>query len=170
MKIVAFAVLAALLAACGRDKTPAAPTAPTAEAIGAEMATFPQLLVPISTTTWAGMQAAAARNDASGLTADRYPRPYAHGTVQVNGRTTAVLAAYTSVRLAPAQMPLQPMKVQQFLRALTADDEAELGSVIAPQGHIFFTRAQLPDVVIAAAKAGAGIDDMPYSIVRGTGR
>lgn len=170
MKIAALVVLAAALAACDKDKSPAAPTAPAAEAVGIELATFPQLLVPISTQTWASMRAAAARNDASGLTADRYPEPYAHATVQVDGRTTIVLAAYTSVRLAPARIPLQPMKAQQFLRAFTADMDAELGSVVAPQGHIFFTRSQLPDIIIAAAKAGAGIDDLPYSIVRGTGR
>ena len=169
MKITALLVLTTLIAACGGKTTPP-PSAPTAEAIGAELATFPQLLVPISTTTWASMRAAAARGDAAGLTADRYPHPYTYATVEVNGRTAIVLAAYTSIRLAPGQMPLQPMKVQQYLRAFTADMDAELASVVTPQGHIFFTRAQLSDVVIAAAKAGAGLDDMPYSIVRGTGR
>ena len=170
MKITALLILAAALAACGKEKTPAAPATPTAEAVGAELATFPQLLVPISTQTWTSMRAAAAKNDISGLTADLYPRPYSYASVQVDGRDAAVLAAYSSVRLAPAQVPLQVMTVQQYLRAFTADTVADLGSVVTPRGHIFFTRAQLPDVILAAAKAGAGLEDMPYSVVRGTGR
>ncbi len=168
MRFFALVVLAVTITACGKAKTPEAPTGP--DAVGAELATFPQLLVPISTQTWASMRAAAAKDDISSLTADRYPQPYARATVQVNGHTTVVLPAYTSVRLAPAQVPLQVMTVQQYLRAFTADPVADLGGVVAPRGHIFFTRAQLPDVVIAAAKAGAGLEDMPYSVVRGAGR
>jgi hypothetical protein len=170
MRIAALVVLAVTLAACGKEKSPAAPAAPTAEAMGAELATFPQLLVPISTQTWASMRAAAARNDISGLTANLYPQPYSHASVQVDGRNAAVLAAYTSVSLVPAQIPLQVMTVQQYLRAFTADMVADIGSVVTPRGHIFFTRAQLPDIIITAAKGGARLEDMPYSVVRGTGR
>jgi len=170
MRIIALVLLAVAIAACGKEKSPVVPTAPTAEAIGAELATFPQLLVPISTQTWASMRTAAASNNLSGLTADRYPQPYARASVQVNGRNAVVLAAYTSVRLAPAQVPMQVMAVQQYLRVFTADTAADLGGVVTPQGHIFFTRAQLPDVIIGATKAGSSFEDMTYSVVRGTGR
>ncbi|MEQ1918535.1 MAG: hypothetical protein ABL955_05000, partial [Elusimicrobiota bacterium] len=97
MKIAALVVLVVTLAACGKEKNPAVPVAPTAEAIGAELSTFPQLLVPISTQTWASMRVAAESNNISGLTANLYPRPYSHASVQVDGRDTVVLAAYTSV-------------------------------------------------------------------------
>jgi len=168
MKAAALVVLAAALAACG--KAPEAPAAPTAAALGAELATFPQLLVPISTTTWAGMQKAIALNDMSRANADQYPQPYAHYTVRVGSRSVPVIVAYTGVWLAPAPTPLQPMSVQQYLRAFGADPGTDLASVIAPKGRIFFTREQLPDVIAAARAAGAASDDLPYSIVHGVAR
>ena len=81
MRTAALVVLAAALAACG--KAPKTPAAPTPAAVGAELATFPQLLVPISTTTWAGMQKAIALNDMTRANAVQYPQPYAHYTVQI---------------------------------------------------------------------------------------
>ncbi|MDD5301680.1 MAG: hypothetical protein PHS14_01115 [Elusimicrobia bacterium] len=166
MKIAALVILAAALAACG--KTP--PKAPTPEAVGAELATFPQLLVPISSQTWAGMQVAAKINDPGHVNANQYPHPYAHGSVLVGGRETAVIVAYTGVWLAPAAVPLQPMSVQQFLRTFGADPGTDLAGVIAQKGNIFFTREQLPDVIGAARKSGATSEDLPYSMVRGAGR
>ena len=149
------------LAACGKK----APTPPTPEAVGAELATFPQLLVPISSSTWASMQA-----DPGSPTADQYPRPYAHAAVLVDGRETPVFVGYTGVWLAPAPVPLQPMSVQQFLRAFAADAETDLARVIAPKGSIFFTRGQLPDVMSSARGAGAASADLPYSVVRGAAK
>jgi len=154
------------LAACGKKP----PAAPTAEAVGAELATFPQLLVPISSQTWASMQSAAARNDTEHTAANQYPQPYAHSTVRVNGRDISAFVAYTGVWLAPAPVPLQPMSVQQYLRAFAADADTDLASVIAPKGSIFFTREQLPDVMGAARNAGATTADLPYSMVRGAAK
>ncbi|MBI2387246.1 MAG: hypothetical protein HYV14_14735 [Elusimicrobia bacterium] len=168
MRTAALVVLAAALAACG--KTPEPPKAPTPAAVGAELATFPQLLVPISTSTWASMQAAAARNDPDHANANQYPRPYAHHAVRIDGRDVPVITAYTGVWLAPAPVPLQPMSVQQYLRAFGADADTDLASVIAPKGTIFFTREQLPDVIAAARAAGATSEDLPYGIVHGVAR
>lgn len=168
MRAAALVVLAAALAACG--KAPAPPAAPTAAALGAELATFPQLLVPISTTTWAGMQKAIAINDTTRVDANQYPQPYAHYTVRISSTDVPVIVAYTGVWLAPAPIPLQPMSVQQYLRAFGADAGTDLASVIAPQGRIFLTREQLPDVIAAARAAGATSDDLPYSIVHGVAR
>jgi hypothetical protein len=167
MRISALLLLAGALAACG--KAPA-PPAPTAQALGAELATFPQLLVPVSTSTWASMQAAVARNDMDHANANQYPRPYAHPVVTVGGKETPVLVAYAGAWLAPAPVPLQPMSVQQFLRAFGADEGTDLASVIAPKGRMFFTREQLPDVIAAARAAGATAEDAPYGIVLGLAR
>lgn len=166
MNRLALLVLLIALAACG--KKPAA--APTAEAVGAELATFPQLLVPISSQTWASMQSAALRKDAEHSDANQYPQPYAHATVILNGREIPAFVAYTGVWLAPTPVPLQPMSVQQFLRTFAANADMDLASVIAPKGSIFFTREQLPDVMGSARTAGAGATDLPYSIVRGAAK
>lgn len=168
MRTAALVVLAAALAACG--KAPEPPKAPTPAEVGAELATFPQLLVPISTSTWSAMQRAITLNDMTRANADQYPQPYAHYTVQAAGKDIPVIVAYTGVWLAPAPTPLQPMSVQQYLRAFGADAGTDLASVIAPKGRIFFTREQLPDVVSAARAAGATSDDLPYSIVHGAAR
>lgn len=157
-----------LLAACGR--TPADPKAPPPQAVGAELATFPQLLVPISTSAWAGMQDAAARNDPARAVPDAYPQPYAHDSVLVEGKETSAIVAFTGVWLAPSPVPLRPMSVQQYLRAFGADAGTDLASVIAPKGRIFFTREQLPDVIAAARAAGATSEDLPYGVVRGAAR
>lgn len=167
MRLAALLLLAGL-AACGKTEAP--PAAPTPEAVGAELATFPQILVPISTTTWTSMLAAASRKDALGVRAIEYPRPYAHPAVLADGKETPVLMGYTGLWLAPSPVPLQPMSVQQFLRVFGADPDADLASVIAPRGAIFFTREQLPDVISAARAAGATSADLPYSVVRGAAR
>lgn len=168
MRIAALALLAGL-AACGKPEAPA-PSAPTPEAVGAELATFPQILVPISTATWTSMLEAASRNDPLRVSATQYPHPYAHPVVLVDGKATPVLMGYTGLWLAPSPVPLQPMSVLQFLRVFGGDAGTDLASVIAPRGAIFFTRAQLPDVISAARAAGATSEDLPYSVVRGAAR
>lgn len=168
MNRVLLLILAAGLAACERPAPP--PVAPTPQAIGAELATFRQLLVPISTSAWTSMQAAIARNDPDRAYATLYPQPYAHDTVIIDGREFPVIYAYTGAWLAPSRAPLQPMSVQQYLRAFGADPGTDLASVIAPKGRIFFTREQLPDVIAAARAAGASSEDLKYSITLGVAR
>lgn len=165
MRRLAGLLLLAALAACGRKPGP-----PTPQAVGAELATFPQLLVPISSTTWALMQQEAALGGAGHPTADKYPKPYARAGVLVAGKESSVFLGYTGVFLAPAPVPLQPMSVQQFLRAFAMDGETEMAAVVAPKGSIFFTREHLPDVIGAAREAGATSSDLPYSIVRGAAK
>lgn len=167
MRLLALPLLLAL-AACGSK--PAATPAPTPADIGAELATFAQLLVPISTQTWAAMAAAAERGDVYHSEANQYTKPYALGVARIDGRENAVFVGYSSVLLAPAPVPLQAMSVQQFLRAFAAADGANLASVIAPKGGIFIKREELPDVIGAARAAGATAGDMPYSVVRGEAR
>ncbi len=167
MRLAALLIIAGL-AACGKAEPP--PAAPTAEAVGAELATFPQILVPISTATWTSMLEAASRNDPLRVTAIQHPRPYAHPVVLVDGKETPILRGYTGLWLAPAPVPLQPMSVQQFLRVFGGDQDADLAGVVAPRGTIFFTREQLPDVISSARAAGATSEDLPYSVVRGAAR
>lgn len=166
MRRLALPLLLVALASCGK----LAPETPTPAAIGAELATFPQLLVPISTQTWAAMAAASERGDGDHSAANRYAKPYAHGVAHVDGRESPVFVGYSSVLLAPAPVPLQPMSVQQFLSAFALDDGTNLASVIAPKGAIFLTREQLPELIGAARTAGATAGDMPYSVVRGEAR
>jgi len=166
MRRLALPLLLAALAACGKKPV----EAPTPAAVGAELATFPQLLVPISTQTWAAMAAASARGDGDHTAATQYAKPYAHGVARIDGRDSPVFLGYSSVLLAPATVPLQPMSVQQFLRAFAADDGTDLASVVAPKGAIFLTREQLVDVIGAARAARAAAADMPYSVVRGEAR
>lgn len=168
MRRLALALALAALAACGK-KAPET-VAPSPAAVGAELATFPQLLVPISTQTWAAMAAASERGDGYHSAATQYAKPYAHGVARVEGRESDVFVGYSSVLLAPAPVPLQPMSVQQFLSAFAADDATNLASVVAPKGAIFITREQLPEVIGAARAAGAPAGDMPYSVVRGEKR
>lgn len=168
MRTAALVVLAASLAACGKPPEP--PAAPSPEAIGSELASFRQLLVPISTSTWAGMQAAISHNDPSRAAAYQYPRPYAHQPVLVAGKEVSALIAYTSVWLVPAPVPLQPMSAHQFLRAFGADEGADLAGVVSPKGSFFFTREQVPDIASSARAAGASPEDLPYGVVHGVGR
>ena len=166
MNRLALVVLLAVLVSCKR--TP--PKAPTPEAIGAELATFRQLLVPISSQTWTSMQESIALNGVGHVTPDLYEQPYMHATLLVNGQNIAVMVAYTGVWLAPNRVPMQTMSVRQYMRAFAADREAYLGSVVAPKGTIYFTRAQIPDILAATRSAGASSEDIPFSVVRGAGR
>ena len=169
MSRLTLAVLLAALAACQKPAPPAS-APPTPEALGAELATFRQILVPISTQTWSEMQWAVSHGDEERSKAYQYPQPYAHALVPLNGRDTDVLVAYTSIWLAPDLVPLQPMSVEQYLRAFEADTGTNLATLIAPMGTIFFTREQLPGILAAAKASGASSTDLPYSVVRGAAR
>lgn len=167
MRPLLLAVLAAAaLSACG-EKTP---KPPTPEEVGAELATFRSVFVPISSGTWKSMELAEKRDRNAIVRPNQFPEPYAHGAVLVGGRELVVSVAYTSVLLAPASVPLESMSVTQYLRAFEYDARAELASVIAPKGRLFIARDALPRVASAARAAGAPTDDAPYSVVRGTGR
>lgn len=155
---------AAALAACGE----AAPKAPTPEEAGAELATFRQVFVPISSETWKSMHLAIKREPNALVRPNQYPDPYARSGVLVGGREAVVSVAYTSVLLAPAPVPLESMSVLQYLRVFEHDPQTELARVIAPKGNIFIARDALPRVAAAARAAGAPVDDAPYSVVLGT--
>lgn len=157
-------VLVVALAACG-PKPSAAPTPPTPEALGAELATFPQLLVPISTSTWSLMLDAASKKNLQGAKATWHQNPYAHVPLLIDGKNAEALIAYSGVWLAPRPAPLQPMSVQQYLQAFAADAGTDLAIVVAPKGTFYIARAQLVDVMQAASAAGAGLVDLPYSII-----
>lgn len=166
MKPLFLAALAATLAACGEP----APKAPTPEEVGAELATFRSVFVPISTEAWKRMGDALERDPNAIVRPNQFPDPYARGAVLVGGRETIVTFAYTSVLLAPSPVPLEAMSVAQYLRVFEYDATSELASVIAPKGTMFIARDALPRVAAAAQAAGANAYDAPYSIVRGAGR
>ena len=154
MRPFSLTLLLITLAAC-RKTAPPAP--PTPEALGAELATFRQVLMPLTPE---------ALNTAR---SDR-PNPYALGSVLLDGRPAAVFAAYAGPWLAPREMLAQPMSIQQFLSAFGNDRRAGLAEVIAPKGALFFTREQLPDVIRAARAAGASDEALPFTIIRGAGQ
>ncbi len=164
--LVLAALAAAALAACG-DRTP---KAPTPEEVGAELATFRSVFVPISSDTWKRMEVAQEREPNAHIRPNQYLNPYARSGVVVGGRDAIVSVAYTSVLLAPSPVPLEAMSVTQFLRVFEYDAESELARVIAPKGSMFIARDALPRVAAAARAAGASVDDAPYSVVRGAGR
>ena len=162
--------LVILLAAFGACRKQAPTTPPTPEALGAEIATFHQVLVPISTQTFVNMREAAARRGIENVSPGDFLDPYALGSVLINGQTVAVFTAYTGPWQAPREMPTQPMSIQQFLRAFGSDQRSNLAAIIAPKGNIFFTREQLLDVIGAARASGASSEDIPFTVIRGSGR
>lgn len=166
MRLLIAALLTAALAACGRP----APKPPTPEEVGAELATFRQLFVPISTGTWKSMDEAAKHSPSASIRPSQFPDPYVRHSVRAGGREAAASVAYTSVMLAPSPVPMETMSVTQFLRVFEFDSRSELAWVIAPKGSIFIARDALPRVSAAATAAGAGVADSPFSIVRGAGK
>lgn len=169
MKALVLAALAALAAAVASCEKPAVKPA-TPEEVGKELATFRQLFVPISSTTWKSMEVASKRDKDAHTRPNQFPEPYARETVIVGGRDAISLVAYTSVLLAPGGVPMESMSALQYLRLFEYDRVAELARVIAPKGSIFIARDALPHVSAAAMAAGAPAEDPPYSMVRGAGR
>jgi hypothetical protein len=164
MNRLAFAVLAFALAACGRARPPAGPTA---DELGAEAATFVQVLVPLSAQTLAGFEEAVARlGDASSVTPADFKQTYELESFSVNGQETRVMIAYTNPWLAPATTLHRPMTVPQFLRACEA--EGRDAALVAPKGQIYIPRAQMPDVRAKLVLLGASDKDMPLVFIRGS--
>lgn len=166
MKRLPLLVLVGALA-CGK---PAPPAPPTVAAIGAELATFPQVLVPLSEKAWVDYTEAVSREGAANVTSASFRLAYMHGEASGKSKKAAVFVAYATPWEAPAKAPLQPMSVLQFLRAFAVDAETELAVVRAAKGGIIFSREQLPDVIGAARGAGASSEVLPFSLVRGSGR
>lgn len=154
----AFVVLVAALAACGRGEAPPAP--PSASELGAELATFRQILVPLSPAT--------AEN--AKLDPENFKEVYELGTTTSEGASIGVLVAYSDPWLLPASAIGRPMSVLQFLRAFGQEERAQAAALVAPKGQLYFTRAQLPGVLAGARTAGASDADLPFSAVKGSAR
>jgi len=164
MKGLILAGLAASLTACGTG----APKPPVPEEVGAELATFRQLFVPISSETWKGMSLAAQTAPSTFIRPNQYGDPYVRDMVLVGGREVSANIAYTSVLLVPSGVPLESMSVLQYLRLFEHDAGADLARVAAPKGSIFIARDALPRVTAAARAAGSPAEDSPFSVVFGT--
>jgi hypothetical protein len=166
MRLLPLVVLIAALAACGRKP----PAAPTPEALGTELATYPQILVPLTPQTLEDLRDVIARKGIENVSLSTFKQSYAHGSATVNGKHIAVFVAFAGTWQAPKGVPLQPMSVQQYLRAFAGDVETDVATLAAPKGNMFFTREQLPDVIGAARAAGASSGDLPFVVVAGSGR
>lgn len=167
MSRLPFAVLLAALLAC---RKPAPPAPPTPEALAAELATFPQLLAPVAPEAVDDFTAAVARDGAARAGSAYIRKNYIHSSSTVNGRKAEVFVGYAGPWQAPKGTALQPMSVQQFLRTFGSDAQTDIATVIAPKGNMFFTREQLPDIIAAARAAGARSEDLPFTVVVGSGR
>lgn len=168
MRVLALAVLTAVLPGCRKPAPP--PPAPTPQALGKELATFPQMLVPLTAQSVIDYQDALARKGADNVTITSFRQTYILREATVENKKVKLFVGYAGTWQAPKGSPLQPMAIQQFLRAFAADPEAEVAMVAAPKGTFFFTRVQLPDVIGAARDAGARSEDLPFSLVLGNGR
>lgn len=165
MSRLALAVLAAALASC--RKPPIVP--PTAEALGAELATFPQLLAPLTPKTVDDMLDEMKMKGTTLPPAPSLEPQYLHGTATVNGKNIPVFVGYATPWKAPKGAPLQAMSVLQFVHAFAADTQTDVAMIVAPKGNIYFTREQEIDVFTAARAAKASSADLPFTMVRGGG-
>lgn len=166
MNRAAFVVLAAALAACGRSPAPTAQ--PTPEAIGAEIATFSQILVPLSTQTISNLKIAAElKGGLQNVTTGDFTPDYQFGSVTADGKPAAVLVAFSDPWLAPTEALTMPMSLPQFLRAYEASPKASLAVLIAPRGEIIITREHLPRVRQVVAVSGRPDADLPFVLIRG---
>jgi len=164
---LALVVLAAALAAACRK--PAPPEPPTPEEIGAELATFPQLLVPLSTDTAKGLKRAIElRGRLENVTRDDFEQSYEVVSVNEGGVSLAVMLAYAGAWLAPSGTLSQAMSVPQFFHAFEADAQAGVAVIVAPKGNIVITRDQIPRVRAKLVDAGVSDRQLPFSLVRGS--
>ncbi len=165
MKLTALVLLAAL---CACRKAP--PQAPTAEALGAELASFPQLLAPLTQASLADYNDAVQRKGAENVMMTSFRQSYEHVKGKAGNKEVLLFIGFSGTFQAPQGVGLQPMSIQQFLRAFAADAQVDFATVRTPKGNLFFTRAQLPEIIGAARRAGAKDDDLPFAIVNGSGR
>lgn len=162
--------VAILLAAASACRKPAPPEPATSKALGVELATFRQVLLPLTGETLENLRRAIRLHGPESVTLTSFQQTYVHGTATVNGAKASVLIAYSDPWRAPKGIFLQPMSVLQYLRAFANDAGTDLTMLSTPKGEIFFTREQLSEVSIAASEAGAGADDLPFVLIRGSGR
>ncbi|PIR19214.1 MAG: hypothetical protein COV48_03200, partial [Elusimicrobia bacterium CG11_big_fil_rev_8_21_14_0_20_64_6] len=160
---------AGLLLALTACRKPAPPAPASPHAIGAELATFKQVLMPLTDETLENLRRAILLHGPESVTLTSFRQTYSHGTTTVNGAKASVLIAYSDPWRAPKGIFLQPMSVLQYLRAFANDAGTDLTMLSTPKGEIFFTREQLSEVSTAASEAGAGGEDLPFVLIRGSG-
>lgn len=156
---VVLLVLATAHAACRKSAPPASDPA----AIGRELATFRQVLMPLSPQ----FVELIGRSGVERAVPSDVPVPYMLGEIPVNGRLSPVFAAYTDPWKAPKGLAMRPMSIDQFLSSFAFDMRADIALVRAPKGDIHFTRGQLPEVLAAAHAAGAAVENLPLSVING---
>ena len=165
MRRLPLILLIMVLAACERPKAPARP--PTADELGAELATYAQVLVPLAPETVENVRRAAAFKGTESVRPGDFQPVDEHVTADIAGSSVTVLMAYSGAWLLPRDQTSQPMTSIQFLHALGEDQAARFAVLITPKGNLFVGKEQLLDVMIAARKAGAATEDIPFTIIRG---
>ena len=156
------------LASCGRKPVP--PPAPTAAALGTELATYRQVLVILSPITAENIQRVEAIKGPGHAETGDFQEVYAHADSTVAGSSVAVIIAYSGAWLLPRGVAARPMTPPQFLRAFANDEECGRAVLITPKGTIFIERAQHLEVLISMRNAGAVAADLPFSLIRGAAR
>ena len=151
MKRLMIVALTAALTACGKTKIPPSPT--SAAAVGVELATYPQVLVPLSAHPLGNAETA-----------------YQYGAATVSGSTVAAMIAYSSAWLLPDTSTARPMTPLQFLQAFASSEPCGLAVLITPKGSLLIGRSDLLDVLVAARDAGAATAELPFTAIRGSAR
>ncbi len=168
------ALLAALLlSACGEKAPPPAQSGahPSADAVGAELASFAQILVPIVPASLDEYKRAAEfRGGEANVGDGDVSLSYSRGASVVAGSTITVFVGYAGAWLMPVETTARPMTPLQFLRALDSAVDCAGAVVLAPRGKLYVPREQLMDVTIAAQKADAPAKDAPLVLIRGSAR
>lgn len=165
MKTLALLLLTTALAACHRAKE--TPRPPTAEELGAELAKYPQVLVPLSPDTAENMRRAAAFKGRDSVGPGDFQPVYEHATATVAGSTVTVLMAVSGAWMLDHGAAAQPMSPTQFLRALGEDSTSRYAVLATPKGTLIVSKEQVLDAMIAAKRAGAVVEDIPFTIIRG---
>ncbi len=165
MKTLALILLAATLAACHRANN--APHAPTAEELGAELAKYPQVLLILSPETAENMRRAAEFRGTRDISPSDFQPVYEHETAIISGSTVSVLAAVSGAWLLPPALAARPVSPPQFLRALGEDPVCRFAILTTPKGSLIVAKEQVLDALIAAKNAGAAVEDVPFTIIRG---
>lgn len=159
----AILLFAVTLTAC---RKPAPAGAPSAAALGAELATYRQVLVPLSPETAENIaRVEKIKGPGNAVTGD-FKEVYAHGETRIAGSTVAVLVAYSGAWLLPAGFAARPMTPAQFLRAFMGEETTARAVVIAPRGSLIVSREQVLDVLLETRKASPSDADLPFALIR----